>query len=212
MLLLKRNPFYLFALPLWLLGGRAVMKKKIAERTDLNPAGLPYHQPFLEYLKEERQKGRTIILATAADHRLAQSVAQHTGLFTEIFASNGATNMRGKNKGHALAGRFGKKGFDYAGNSTVDYDPASFKLVPKGSCITMKTPAETGVAVKATWPFAAPRPAEPARPCLPPFTPNGSTSTLPKPASRLPTGRSAAVAASRRSRTRPSTSAPRTAR
>ena len=31
-----------------------------------------------------------------------------------------------------------------AGNSTVDYDPASFKLVPKGSCITMKTPVGIG--------------------------------------------------------------------
>lgn len=31
-----------------------------------------------------------------------------------------------------------------AGNSTVDYDPASFKLVPKGSCVTMKTPTGMG--------------------------------------------------------------------
>ncbi len=28
--------------------------------------------------------------------------------------------MRGKNKGHTLSERYGKKGFDYAGNSTVD--------------------------------------------------------------------------------------------
>ena len=31
-----------------------------------------------------------------------------------------------------------------AGSSTIDYDPASFKLVPKGSCVTMKTPSGTG--------------------------------------------------------------------
>ena len=31
-----------------------------------------------------------------------------------------------------------------AGTSTIDYDPASFKLVPKGSCTTMSTPGGMG--------------------------------------------------------------------
>ena len=31
-----------------------------------------------------------------------------------------------------------------AGNSTVDYDPSSFKLVPKGTCTTMDTPKGKG--------------------------------------------------------------------
>ena len=30
------------------------------------------------------------------------------------------------------------------GHSAVDYDPASFKLVPKGTCTTMKTPKGMG--------------------------------------------------------------------
>jgi len=120
MLLLKRNPFYLLALPFWLLRGRAAMKKEIAERTELNPANLPYHEAFLKYLKAERAQGRVLILATAADGRLAQNVAAHLGLFSDVVASNGETNMRGKNKGHTLAARYGSKGFDYAGNSTVD--------------------------------------------------------------------------------------------
>jgi uncharacterized membrane protein len=29
---------------------------------------------------------------------------------------------------------------DCKGHSTVDYDPASFKEVPKGTCVTMETP------------------------------------------------------------------------
>ncbi|MDB6065757.1 MAG: UbiA family prenyltransferase [Pedosphaera sp.] len=119
-LLLKERPLYLLMLPFWLLRGRAHMKQRIASLTDLNPGTLPYHQPFLEYLRVEKRKGRRIILATAADQRLAERVAQHLGLFSEVVASNGQTNMRGKNKGHALSERFGKKQFDYAGNSTVD--------------------------------------------------------------------------------------------
>ena len=31
-----------------------------------------------------------------------------------------------------------------AGASTIDYDGQSFKLVPKGSCVTMKTPSGMG--------------------------------------------------------------------
>ncbi|HWF19538.1 MAG TPA: haloacid dehalogenase-like hydrolase, partial [Verrucomicrobiae bacterium] len=119
-LLVKRNPFYLLALPFWLLRGRAYMKQQIAARTELNAADLPYHEPFLEYLKSEHRKGRPLILATAADLRLAKNVADHVGLFSEVIASNGATNMRGRNKGNTLSGRFGEKGFDYAGNSSVD--------------------------------------------------------------------------------------------
>lgn len=36
-------------------------------------------------------------------------------------------------------------GHDCKGHSKVDYDPASFKLVPKGSCTTMKTPKGMGM-------------------------------------------------------------------
>src|SRR5207302_1023921 len=68
-ILLKERPLFLLALPFWLLRGRAYLKQQIASRTDLNPATLPYHQPFLEYLRAEKRKGRQIVLATAADHR-----------------------------------------------------------------------------------------------------------------------------------------------
>jgi heme O synthase-like polyprenyltransferase len=42
------------------------------------------------------------------------------GLFSEVLASDGKTNLRGKNKGARLVERFGACGFDYAGNSRVD--------------------------------------------------------------------------------------------
>ncbi len=120
-LLIKRRPFDLLLLPFWLLRGRAHFKKQIAARTDLNPAHLPYHHEFIDFLRAERGKGRTLILATAADVGPAQKVAQHVGLFREVVASNGATNLRGSNKGRVLTERFGRQGFDYAGNSSVDF-------------------------------------------------------------------------------------------
>ena len=120
MLLLKRNPLYLLALPFWLMRGRAFLKQQIATRTELNPAALPYHPAFLNFLRDERRRGRKLILTTAADGQVAQRVAHYVGLFSEVIASNGETNLRGSNKGRKLVERFGKQGFDYAGNSTVD--------------------------------------------------------------------------------------------
>ena len=42
MVLLKRNPLYLFVVPFWWMRGRAALKKEIADRVELNPASLPY--------------------------------------------------------------------------------------------------------------------------------------------------------------------------
>jgi 4-hydroxybenzoate polyprenyltransferase/phosphoserine phosphatase len=118
--LLKSNPFLLFLVPFWWARGRACLKARIAERATVDPAGLPYNQALLDFLRSEKQQGREIILVTASDTKLAALVARHLGLFNEVMASDGKTNLRGKTKGDTLASRFGGKGFDYAGNSSVD--------------------------------------------------------------------------------------------
>ena len=120
MQLLKKDPLYLFALPWWLLGGRARLKREIAARVELDVAALPYNHEFVEFLRAEHRQGRSLILATAADETLAQRVAQHVGVFSDVLASNGDTNLRGSNKVRVLTERFGAGKFDYAGNSTVD--------------------------------------------------------------------------------------------
>jgi hypothetical protein len=61
-----------------------------------------------------------LVLATAFDEKGAMLVANHVGLFDEVLASDGKTNLRGKNKLKALAKKFGERGFDYAGNSSAD--------------------------------------------------------------------------------------------
>ena len=101
-LLIQRNPLYLFAVLTWWLRGRAFLKQRIASHVDLNPATLPYLLPFLEYLKREHAAGRRLILASAADRRLAEIVARHVGVFSEVIASDGCTNVRGAAKGRVL--------------------------------------------------------------------------------------------------------------
>lgn len=118
--LVRQRPMMLFSLPRLASGGLAAFKRRVAERVRLDPAALPYPAPLLELLRTEKGKGRTLLLVTASDQRMAEAVAAHTGLFDEVLASDGTTNLKAGKKRDALVARFGEKGFDYAGNAADD--------------------------------------------------------------------------------------------
>ena len=118
LLLLKQNPLYLLMLPLWLRRGKAYLKQEISRRVALDAASLPYNEALLDYLQAERAAGRKLVLATAADRRIATRIAEHVGLFDEVIASEGGTNRSGGGKLELLKERYGA--FAYAGNADVD--------------------------------------------------------------------------------------------
>ncbi len=45
----------------------------------------------------------------------------HLGVFDEVIASDGASNLRGERKADELCRRFGERGFVYAGNDRTDH-------------------------------------------------------------------------------------------
>lgn len=120
--LLKTHPLTLFLLPLWLLSGRAFVKRRLAVKTRLNPARLPYRQEVLDLLQRERAEGRRIALVTAADRELAESIADHLALFDEVHASDGQLNLKGHHKAAFLAENFSGPGFEYVGDSAADLE------------------------------------------------------------------------------------------
>ena len=116
-----RRPWYVLGmLAKEFTGKRAQWKRDLAERLVFDPAELEYHEGFLDWLTGERAKGRTLILATASDRIIAEQVAGHVGLFSDVMASDSAFNLRGGKKAEALVSRFGEGGFAYAGNSKHD--------------------------------------------------------------------------------------------
>ena len=117
--LLKQNPLYLFVLPFWLLGGRANLKRRIAQRTTVDISTLPWDPRVIQLLEAERGR-RALVLCTASDHVLADAVAQHLGCFERVMASDGSRNLSGRRKAEALVKAYGERGFDYAGNETRD--------------------------------------------------------------------------------------------
>ena len=118
--LLRRNPLRLLQILFWWTRGRAFLKQQLARRVSIDPATLPYNEPFLAFLREQKNAGRKLVLATAFDQKGAMLVANHVGVFNEVFASDGKTNLRGKYKLKVLTEKFGERGFDYAGNSSAD--------------------------------------------------------------------------------------------
>ena len=100
--------------------GRARLKQELGARVEVDAASLPYHDRFLDWLRQEKKTGRQLVLATASDLQMVQPVVKYLGLFEEVLASDGRTNLRRENKRLALVGKFGERGFDYAGNSKDD--------------------------------------------------------------------------------------------
>lgn len=120
-LLIKKNIFFIFAMLYWFIkAGKPYFKRQIALRVQPDPRYLPYNQSLLSYLHKQRDQGRKLVLATAADEILAKKVAAHLGIFSEIVASDGKQSLAGEKKAKALCDKYGVKGFDYAGDSYVD--------------------------------------------------------------------------------------------
>ena len=117
--LVREHPLLALAAPAWLLGGRANLKRKMASHSHVDVASLPWNEPFLGWLRMQKAEGRRLILSTAAEEKLAVAVADYLGIFDEVAASDGAVNLKGRNKAKVLAERFGAD-FDYAGNSGSD--------------------------------------------------------------------------------------------
>ncbi|HET6489103.1 MAG TPA: UbiA family prenyltransferase, partial [Syntrophales bacterium] len=120
--LIKRNPLYVLAIPIWLLKGKAFLKQQVHQRIGLDVGTLPYHEPFLDYLKDQRCRGRRLVLATGSDQRIALQIAGHLQLFDSVLASDGSVNLTRRAKQKRLVAEFGEKGFDYAGNGRDDLD------------------------------------------------------------------------------------------
>src|SRR4051794_6011212 len=78
--MVRMRPTHLTLVPLWLLRGRAALKQEIANRGEIDPAALPYRDGVLALIAAERLLGRKVVLATAADGRLARAVAAHLGI------------------------------------------------------------------------------------------------------------------------------------
>lgn len=119
--LVKRAPWTLPLLPFWLLRGRAHLKQEMNRRAACAVEGLPVRGDLVKYLEAEKASGRSLILVTASDQSVARKVQEHLPIFSEVMASDGTRNLKGETKARVLEERFGRHGFDYAGDARADF-------------------------------------------------------------------------------------------
>ncbi|WP_028601896.1 UbiA family prenyltransferase [Ottowia thiooxydans] len=145
--LIKARPWHGLLLPVWLRHGKANLKQELAGRVVLDAGTLPYNTELLDWLRQEKAAGRTLVLCTAADQHTAQAIAQHLGIFDEVLASDGETNLSASRKADRLIQQFGPQGFDYAGNSQDDlpvWRAAHRAIVVNASASTLDTARQHG--------------------------------------------------------------------
>jgi 4-hydroxybenzoate polyprenyltransferase/phosphoserine phosphatase len=120
---IKNNPALAAKVPFWLLQGRAEMKCRLAELPFEGMANLPYREEVLARLKQLKQEGGHLVLATASPRALADQVAQELGLFGAVLATDPTCNLKGKKKLQAIETYCREHGFEefaYFGDSLAD--------------------------------------------------------------------------------------------
>lgn len=150
--MLRSNPLSLLSMFRWLSQGRAFFKQKLAEAVDLDITALPVNSEFLEYLKEQKDSGREIILISAAHQGVAEEVAQCYPFFSQIIGSDGVTNLKAEKKLKQIQQLTPGEKFAYAGNSDADlvvWEAADEAIVVNAESSTLKK-AETLAGKRTT--------------------------------------------------------------
>ncbi|MCU1772293.1 UbiA family prenyltransferase [Pseudomonas sp. 13B_3.2_Bac1] len=116
-----RNKPLQFLKPLaWLTHGKAYLKERLAQASDVDVCTLPYDPDVLRMIEAQRNNGRKVVLATASHHSLALRIAEHLNVFDEVFGTTLERNLSGTHKRDVLVTLYGEGGFDYVGNSFDD--------------------------------------------------------------------------------------------
>ena len=96
------------------------LKSALAARVQPDIENLPLRQEVLDQIAQAQQAGRMVVLASGADQRIVDAVAQRLGLAGVHLGSDGTTNLTGAAKAAVLVARFGAGGFAYMGDSRAD--------------------------------------------------------------------------------------------
>lgn len=119
---LSNGILHYFNIIKYLFKGKAPIKQYLANQGAIDYSLLPYNTDVLAVIRQAREEGRPVYLATASDSLHAEGVGAHLGLFDAILSSDGRTNLSGKAKAKRLVATFGERGFDYIGDSAADIE------------------------------------------------------------------------------------------
>src|SRR5262245_39808153 len=152
---IRHDPAVLVKAPLWLLKGRVAFKSRVAEYPLPDVAAVPYRPEVIASLKELRQDGCRLVLATASHRSVAEKIARETGLFDDVLATDETRNLKGRSKLAAIQQYCREHGFEefgYLGDSWADvpiWERAAKALVVSPSRRLRNRLSKTGRPVEA---------------------------------------------------------------
>lgn len=116
---IQSKPSIIFELPRWLRGGRAAFKREVASLAPIAPGLVPWRADLLSAIRAERERGRRVALASAADWQVVEAVSNHLQCFDIVVASTPGSNLKGRAKLQAIREQLGER-FIYIGDSRAD--------------------------------------------------------------------------------------------
>ena len=147
----KANPLHVFLLLYWLFQGKAVLKRRLAERVTLDFSTLPVDEALEAHARAQHEAGRAVWLATASDELLANRFARRFDFIDQVIASDGERNLKGTAKAEAVARQF-PAGFTYAADHHSDlhvWRRASGIILVNASAATSAAARALGKPVEA---------------------------------------------------------------
>ena len=114
------HPLELWRFPVWLAGGKAVLKSRLAERVALNLETMPLRDATVALIRQAQAEARPVYLASASNERYVHALAERIGGVAGVFATDLDTNLAGDTKAARLVEAFGAGGFDYIGDDPFD--------------------------------------------------------------------------------------------
>lgn len=141
--MVSNKPTSIFQIVLWLTKGRSNLKQHLAEAVIIDIASLPINREFFEFLKEEKNNARELILISASDQKAVTAVSDHYDLFDAAIGSDGTINLKSEAKLARIQKYVEGGGFSYAGNSAADL------AVWQGADEIIVVNAESSIAEKA---------------------------------------------------------------
>ena len=104
--------------------GISPLKHALAHHVPLDAKRLPYRPGVLDHIAAARAAGRRVVLATAADQRVAEQVAEHLQIFDAVLASTPKLNLKSEAKLAAIKAdaraHSDSEAFEYLGDSRAD--------------------------------------------------------------------------------------------
>jgi 4-hydroxybenzoate polyprenyltransferase len=153
-----RKPTAIFALLLALLRGRPAFKRCVAELGVHDLETLPLREDMVAFLRQEKERGRELHIATAADQAVADSIAARVGVFDSAEGSRGSVNFKGPRKLERLRERF-PEGFACAVNDVGDRDTwraASSVVLVGANARTRRAVLRHGCSIEQEIPISRP--------------------------------------------------------